>query len=229
MSLNNSLLLPPQRLGRGFLLTLGLLAIMGVGCATVTLQPPPDQRAKSQFLPPAEGGDAVAQYRLGLSYRYGSSGLPRDLAEARRWLGLAAEQGYKDAQVALGSLYLSGGPGLAADGGLALQWLTRAAEQGTPADQVWLAQLLEEGRPPALPADGKAARAWYERAAKRSTAARHGLGRLWEQGIGGAADGETALKWYLLAQAPADVARMTQRLRLQQVARARKAAEEWQP
>lgn len=55
------------RLGRGALLALGLLAIMGLGCATVTLQPPEDARAKTLFLPAAEKGDAVAQFRMGQS------------------------------------------------------------------------------------------------------------------------------------------------------------------
>ena len=57
---------------------------------------------------PAEMGDAVAQYYCGLIYEDGEPevprefrGVPRDPAEARRWLGLAAAQGCEKAVKAL--------------------------------------------------------------------------------------------------------------------------------
>lgn len=217
------------RLGRGALLALGLLAIMGLGCATVTLQPPEDARAKTLFLPAAEKGDAVAQFRMGQSYRYGSSGVAADWSESRRWFLLAAEKGYKDAQFALGQMYLAGGPNLSADGTQAVLWLSRGAEQGSASDRLWLAQLLATGRPPVLAPDAEAARRWYERAASESLTARRELGRFWEKGEGGAVDNEKALTWFLLADSATDAARVGARLRPAQVARARKAAEEWRP
>ena len=48
----------------------------------------------------AEGGDAEAQYTLGLVYATGR-GAPQDGAEAVRWFRLAAEQGHALAQAAI--------------------------------------------------------------------------------------------------------------------------------
>src|SRR3546814_8384958 len=43
----------------------------------------------------------ISQYRLGLMYENGR-GVPMDLAEAEKWYGRAAEQGYSGAQYNLG-------------------------------------------------------------------------------------------------------------------------------
>ena len=47
--------------------------------------------------PPAEQGQAWAQYNLGVMYRDGE-GVPQDYAAAHMWLTLAAAQGFENAK-----------------------------------------------------------------------------------------------------------------------------------
>ncbi|MCL2148656.1 MAG: sel1 repeat family protein, partial [Methanomassiliicoccaceae archaeon] len=49
----------------------------------------------------AEGGDAVAQYEIGMMCLEGE-GVPQDDAEAVRWIRLSAEAGHPPAQTRLG-------------------------------------------------------------------------------------------------------------------------------
>ena len=53
------------------------------------------------------GGDASAQYDLGLRYATGE-GVPQDDSEAVTWYRLAAEQGHALAQATLGHMYATG-------------------------------------------------------------------------------------------------------------------------
>ncbi|MFP6771008.1 MAG: tetratricopeptide repeat protein, partial [Alphaproteobacteria bacterium] len=55
----------------------------------------------------AAKGDAAAQYRLGLKYRFGL-GVPKDRAKAIKWQELAARQNHADAQFLIGGLYFRG-------------------------------------------------------------------------------------------------------------------------
>ena len=61
--------------------------------------------ADIQFL--AHGGEARAQYDLGLMYDKGQ-GVPQSDAEAMRWYERAAEQGEPRAQYNLGLMHLNG-------------------------------------------------------------------------------------------------------------------------
>ena len=54
-----------------------------------------------------EGGDALAQHRLGVMYLEGK-GAARDPGKAAEWIGKAAEQGQTMSQYMLGRLYLDG-------------------------------------------------------------------------------------------------------------------------
>ena len=67
---------------RRLIILAGLASIVGLGCMSISLAPPADERAAKQFAPAAEKGDRVAQYQLASSYRYGSSGLPLDMNKA---------------------------------------------------------------------------------------------------------------------------------------------------
>lgn len=49
----------------------------------------------------AEHGHALAQLNLGIMYRDGRRGLPKDVAEAEKWFRLAAAQGDSSARAAL--------------------------------------------------------------------------------------------------------------------------------
>lgn len=65
------------------------------------------EKAAKLYNPLAKGGNAEAQYNLGMMYRAGR-GVPRDMNEAMKWYRLAAEQGHPLAQFNLGWMYASG-------------------------------------------------------------------------------------------------------------------------
>lgn len=217
--------------GRGARRTLllsGLLGIVGLGCVTIDIAPPKDQRAVQQFLPNAEKGDHVAQYQMALSYRYGTSGLPRDLPKAVLWMRAAAESGNADAQFGLGDILLQGGPGVASDPQAAVVWWRKAAERNL-GNQLWLAGFLEKGKAGVLAADPVAARELYLKAAAQSRVARFRLGQMAEQGIAGPASLVQAMKWYRLAESRHDVVRLEKIMKRADLEQARSEAARWQP
>ena len=85
-------------------------------------------KAYEDFKPLADGGDASAQYHLGLMYANGY-GVAEDYSEAAKWFRRAAEQENPDAQSALGGMYAFG-QGVPQDLVLAYMWLNLAATQG---------------------------------------------------------------------------------------------------
>ena len=78
--------------------------------------------------PLAAGGDARAQYRIGVMYEKGR-GIPVDYSEAVVWFLRAADQGNAEAQNHLGFLYLYG-RGVAKDFVAAHMWFDLAATEG---------------------------------------------------------------------------------------------------
>jgi uncharacterized protein len=72
----------------------------------------------------ANGGDAEAQYRIGMM-NFGPQG---DWHEAAYWLKKAAEQGHARAQLWLGTMY-EWGHGVEEDKAEAAQWYLRAARK----------------------------------------------------------------------------------------------------
>lgn len=59
------------------------------------------------LMPLANGGNSLAQFRLGMLYYHGQ-GVPEDEAQAIHWWRKAAAQGYTEAMFQLGSAYLFG-------------------------------------------------------------------------------------------------------------------------
>ena len=84
--------------------------------------------AVGELRPLAEGGDAVAQYRLGLMLDFGQ-GVQKNPEEAANWMRLAAEQGDADAQFALGRMYQLG-RGVPFNPAQGWWWLRQSANQG---------------------------------------------------------------------------------------------------
>ena len=111
---------------------LALLALLAPAAAAGGQLPP-------GLLERAEGGDAVAQNEVGSRY-YAGRGVPRDDAEAARWIRAAAEQGYAPAQYNLGLLHFRnrGVPGTDAE---AARWYAAAARQGYAPAQAGLGYL----------------------------------------------------------------------------------------
>ena len=78
----------------------------------------------------AEGGDARAQYLLGMAYAEGS-GVRQENAEAFRWFMKAAELGLAEAQSRVAAMH-SMGAGCPQSSERAAAWWCKAAEQGEP-------------------------------------------------------------------------------------------------
>jgi TPR repeat protein len=72
----------------------------------------------------ARSGDENAQYELGWCYLEGEGVVP-DPAQAVRWLGAAAEQGYAEAMRVLADSFRDGLFGIAPDAALATHWQAR--------------------------------------------------------------------------------------------------------
>ena len=205
-------------------LVVGLASIVGLGCMSISLAPPADERATRQFAPAAEKGDRVAQYQLALSYRYGSSGLPLDLNKAAQWMRKSAEAGNVDAQFALGDMLAKGWNGTLPVPDEALLWFRRAAESHL-GSRLWLAEQLEKGGAPLGLSDRNAARELYLASAGLSRLARHRLGQMAER------DGNPgeALKWYVVAGSEDDAARLEKGMKRTDSERARQEAARWKP
>lgn len=90
--------------------------------------------AAEAWRPLAEGGDAKAQFNLGLLHESGR-GVAEDLAAAAAWYERAALQGLTQAQFNLALLHQTG-RGVEKDGAEALYWLEVAARHGEGAEQV---------------------------------------------------------------------------------------------
>ncbi len=93
--------------------------------------------------PPAEAGDAGAQYHLGETYRTGR-GVPQSYELAGKWYRRAADQGNAKAQNKLAVL-LSQGLGVLPDPGAAFELFSKAASQGDAEHIKDLALAYENG------------------------------------------------------------------------------------
>jgi TPR repeat protein len=144
----------------------------------------------------ASGGDADAQYRLGLRFCEGE-GVPEDEVEAVKWFCLAAEQGYVKAQNKLGLMYAYGS-GVAQDDSAAVEWFRFAADQGYAEGQNNLGWMYAVGR--GVVKDYSEAVEWFRLAADQGHAeAQCNLGVNYSQGSGVARDDSVAVEWFRLA------------------------------
>lgn len=126
--------------------------------------------ALREFLPLANGGNAHAQFHLGVMY-YEGEGVPKDYSQAGDWYRKAAEQGYAEAQLALGVMYQYGVSlrevpedyRYREDYSKAEALIRKAAEQGFAEAQFHLGRLYYKGN--VVPEDYSKAEAWYRKAA----------------------------------------------------------------
>ncbi len=96
--------------------------------------------ARAQLEPLAQGGDAEAQYLMGLSYYHGSGAL-RDDARAAAWFRKAAARDHGYAMYALGLMH-DLRRGVKRSRGEAMLWYRRAAHKGV---QQAIAELSRSG------------------------------------------------------------------------------------
>ena len=123
-------------------------------------------RAFSVFLSLAAGGNANAQYNVGVMYDKGL-GVSKDERPAMFWYRKAAEQGRADAQFNLGLMY-DMGRGVPKDDQQAMSWYRKAAEQGRADAQFNLGLMYDMGR--GVPKDDQLAYFWWLLASVRGDA-----------------------------------------------------------
>jgi TPR repeat protein len=122
--------------------------------------------ALREFLPPAERGNAFAQFSLGRMYDYGS-GVPEDAAEAVKWYRKAAERGHAWAQGTLGRRYHKG-RGVLQDYVQAHMWYNIAGMQrSTFAAERLRDEVSEKMTPADVSKAQKLAREWWAAFKKR--------------------------------------------------------------
>ena len=93
----------------------------------------------------AEGGDAKAQYNLGMMYHNGGGKAhPRDYEEAMKWLRLAADQGNVEAEDRVGLMYYLG-EGVRQDYAEAVRWYKTAANKGNAHARWQLVDMYQKG------------------------------------------------------------------------------------
>jgi len=109
----------------------------------------------------AEGGNAEAQFRLGMIYGGNSSIAARDDEQSLYWYRKAADQGHAWAQSNLGTTFKNG-DGVPQDYQKALYWYRKAADQGWPIAQTNLGRMYEKGL--GLPKNDRQAVYWYRKA-----------------------------------------------------------------
>jgi TPR repeat protein len=123
--------------------------------------------AMAELRPPAEQGDAEAQYYVGVLYQFGKGVEPSDKT-AYTWYRKAAVQGHAEAQYNVGYLHTKG-QGVPRNDEQALKWYLSAAKQGFAPAQVSVGTFYRSGR--GVPQDYSEAMKWYRRAAVQG----HGL------------------------------------------------------
>ncbi len=161
-----------------------------------------DLKARSDFEmleASAKAGNYTNQFKLGMMFVTGKDGTPPSDFEARKWLIMAAEQGYAPAQYQLG-LKLADLRSIVANDAEAVRWLRAAAEQDVPDAQYHLGQMYYQGRDPKDGQDYSKAGYWFRKAADRGhAAAMLQLGIMNANGEGSSQDFTQAAKWYELS------------------------------
>jgi TPR repeat protein len=160
---------------------LGLAAAAAVGVALWPQATSPGSEPECAV--EARSGDAHCQVVMGLAYRFGKGGVPKDEAQALDWLRKAANQGDRAGQYELGLMLLQGLGGPPADARGAARWFRKSAEQGEPRAQNRMGLAHENGEGVDR-SDARAAE-WYRKAADQGFASSlNNLGRLHLHGRG---------------------------------------------
>jgi len=122
-----------------------------------------DKRAVELFRRAADASEPEAQYAMGVLYKQGR-GVPRDMAEAAKWLALASRNRNTAAEVEY-AVMLFNGDGVSKDEAAGAKLFRRAAEQGNPVAQNRVARIYAAGR--GLPKDLIEAGKWHTLATAR--------------------------------------------------------------
>ena len=118
----------------------------------------------------AEGGNATAQFCLGLDYSTQTTDFAiggKDDAESVKWLSKAAEQSFLNAQIEIGRAYYAG-RGVNVDKNKAVNWFRKAAEQGSVDGAICLGLCNKYGD--GVPVNADEAVKWLTQAANQNNA-----------------------------------------------------------
>lgn len=145
----------------------------------------------------AEGGDADAQYNLGVMYDNHGYGVERDDQKAVDYYQTAANSGHSGAQYNLGVKYMDGS-GVRQSFDEALKWLQLAAEQGNTDAQVVIGSMHHHGE--GVAQNSKEAFKWFLMAANNGDAqAQYNVGTMYANGDGVTQDNKLAHAWLNLS------------------------------
>lgn len=170
--------------------------------------------AVEHLLEAAEGGDARAQYGLGI-LTYQGRGIEKNKDDAIRWLRNAAQQGQLDAQAAFWQIRLGSGVSILSPPAAeeAFSWMRTAAENGHLESQFQFAMQLLHGNN-ILEKNLEEALRWFLLVARQGDAhAQHEAGAILFDDSGPMFDIEAAYGWLSLAiangrQAAVDIRQM---------------------
>lgn len=147
----------------------------------------------------AAAGDGEAMRKLAQCYEQGTGGVSRDLKEAWKWYGLAAQEGDLEAEYNIGRLYRDG-IGTKQNFVESAYWFRKAARNGHVTAMLNIARQFEEGK--GVLQDYTIAAENYWKAADRGNAeAAYRYAEMCRDGIGVKADKAKAYKWFEKAAA----------------------------
>jgi TPR repeat protein len=151
------------------------------------------QKLISQLRQAAEGGDPIAQTRLGIFYGSGQ-GLEKDDAQMITWHRRSAEQGYARSQLSLGFCYANG-RAVEQSFSEAVSWFRKAAEQGLPKALFNLGVCYEKGW--GVAQDDDQATSYYRQSAEKGfDNGQYNLGVCYEEGYSVEQDYAQTAYWY---------------------------------
>jgi TPR repeat protein len=149
----------------------------------------------------ARAGKPEAEVEVGVKYLSGD-GIPKNEAEAAKWIERAAATGYAPGEGWLGTLY-DRGKGVAHDPQQAISWFQKAAKQGNRKSMHDLGLAYAQGDGVAL--NYFEAAHWFSRAAALGYVdSAFNLAVLYERGDGVPQSLIDAYKWYAIAAAEGD-------------------------
>jgi uncharacterized protein len=166
---------------------------------TTLLMAGPSLGAAPSQLQRAQGGDARAEYHVGMSYLQGVD-VSKDTNESIKWFRRAAEQGDTQSVFMLGRIYEMG-LGVPFSYGEALKWFRQAANQGDGGAALEMGRMYATGK--GVKPDSVEAVRWYRLAAMRGNLinldACRALSQAYSKGEGVPKDDVEALAWLLMA------------------------------
>jgi len=178
-------------------------------------------------------GIPAAQYEVAMFFVDDGRETPQDLAEANKWLALAADQNHAESELQIGLMFRDG-LGRPQSYREAVDYLRRASNRGLPESQYQLGLLYWQG---------KGVSQEFSRAAELCRAAAEQghvpaqviLGYMYATGSGVPEDHVEAHKWYNLAaaggskEAVRDRAALAAGMSASQIAEAQRRAAAWEP